>query len=319
MRKRVFEGFTLVELLVVIAIIGLLIALLLPAVQQAREAARRTQCKNNLHNIGIAYHNAETAFPGEPVIRLASDWTQILKPYLENQTSTYICPNHDPKASLGGAFPRFSLAVYKGGSFLYDLPFDNQTFQCRTSQWVENEYTGHPGYHGDPMAFPPCMSFEFEDILGGGDRDWDDLRAYVEPLPEGGWYFKAVNKNAGYNYKLKDENGNIICDAFHPPTELAVSGGLTSYGINNRVRRFQDDANKVLLVEYHKHVAEVVGAGAADVWWSMVAPRHSGTVCLLYGDGRVDNVVPEEIDPTIVELHDLLWRPDLDPKLTPEQ
>lgn len=88
LRKRNTRGFTLIELLVVIAVIAVLIALLLPAVQQAREAARKAQCQNNLKQIGLAlhnYHDQHRVFPMGSSRDMPGSWgyAMFLLPFLD--------------------------------------------------------------------------------------------------------------------------------------------------------------------------------------------------------------------------------------------
>src|ERR1043165_7707091 len=121
--KRTGQGFTLVELLVVIAIIGILVALLLPAVQSAREAARRSQCLNNLKQIGLALHNYESTNKHLPDDFYVSFYVSIL-PYMEESSqadlitkkgptaaapvSQFFCPSRRNAAVAGGAMDDYA-------------------------------------------------------------------------------------------------------------------------------------------------------------------------------------------------------------------
>jgi prepilin-type N-terminal cleavage/methylation domain-containing protein len=103
------RGFTLIELLVVIAIIAILISLLLPAVQQAREAARRSQCRNNLKQLGLALHNYESSFTVLPLNSGASGFSPQarLLPYMDQASLYNLIDFTQPL--LTGTFPNQTL------------------------------------------------------------------------------------------------------------------------------------------------------------------------------------------------------------------
>lgn len=118
-------GFTLIELLVVIAIIAILVALLLPAVQQAREAARRSQCKNNLKQIGIAMHNYHDVYRSFPfglapteippaTTRPTWSWGVAILPFIEQgPLFDQLSPNRDNLIDIVADSGRLPLAQKK--------------------------------------------------------------------------------------------------------------------------------------------------------------------------------------------------------------
>jgi prepilin-type N-terminal cleavage/methylation domain-containing protein/prepilin-type processing-associated H-X9-DG protein len=143
-RRRSADGFTLVELLVVIAIIGILVALLLPAIQAAREAARRSQCQNNVHNLGLGalnYHDTHSSLPvgvsnprkangdfeymngGQMTATNAkffANWAIQILPFIEEQALYDSFVLYD-EAPVGTALNDFANRVERGTELAYML------------------------------------------------------------------------------------------------------------------------------------------------------------------------------------------------------
>lgn len=166
-------GFTLIELLVVIAIIAVLISLLLPAVQSAREAARRAQCTNNLKQLGLALHNYEGANgllpPGRTSYpHLWSGIAQIL-PYLEQTViSNAINFNHGPVTSGGvSGEPNVTAVVRIINAFL--CPSDPKTDRV-SAKFGPTNYLGN---------------------AGTGDYNGGSFRIDAGPMPNGIFFDRA--------------------------------------------------------------------------------------------------------------------------------
>lgn len=210
-KPRKLPGFTLVELLVVIAIIGVMVGLLLPAVQAAREAARRMSCSNNLKQIGLAMHNYESTYKSMPPAAFTADrrlgqpsgedddgfgWLVAMLPFVEQQ-SLYerLAPNghfgvlgnqsirnqffHWPGVAAGGVLP--------GGDAIVS------TYRCPSSalpDFVPATWqipgTAAVGVGMIPNQHPMSIGYATTDYKGCGGScqgDWGVLHKLWEDTP----------------------------------------------------------------------------------------------------------------------------------------
>ena len=211
------SGFTLVELLVVIAIIGVLVALLLPAVQAAREAARRTQCINNLKQIGLAVQNFHDTYERIPPGRWwngSSTWFALILPQIES-TQAYNLWQYDLSYydSANEQARQFAPSVYvcpsrgRDPSVLCHLD-DASPGAC-------GDYMGNWGSDWDP---DPAMRHIMNGVIGHS-QTWPTLTEYWS----GGYEFREITDGL---------SNTLLAGEKHLPTE-ALNQAVADVSIYN--------------------------------------------------------------------------------------
>jgi prepilin-type N-terminal cleavage/methylation domain-containing protein/prepilin-type processing-associated H-X9-DG protein len=276
------RGFTLIELLVVIAIIGVLIALLLPAVQAAREAARRSQCSNNLKQMGLAlhnYHDAVGAFPPGYVSTKGPDgdnagtgwgWAAMILPQLE-QRNIFDAIN-------------FSLAIEAPANMTARLSRVG-TFVCPTDPSFMRQFTVVDDSTDSSSLGAPICDVAASDYVGCfGKGDVSDIPG--RDFGEGLFFRNSVIRIAdvldgtSQTIALGEKSQNLaratwtgaIAHSAVPITELIAEGGLSPEG-----------GGALVL----SHTGELDGPNSrpahADQFWA----RHPGGVNFAFGDGSV--------------------------------
>lgn len=191
LRCRRWQGFTLIELLVVIAIIAILIALLVPAVQKVREAAARTQCSNNLRQMGLGlhnYHSSYNKFP--PMGRYTPSWQTnngaeergnlfiYMLPFIEQDPVYKMSPGPSPRSPSidDGAQAPFSLASKTIATYLCPADSTNEPAPTWTNGWVVGNYAAnHDAFHnpndGGWMSNWDSGKRSYQARLGASYRD----------------------------------------------------------------------------------------------------------------------------------------------------
>jgi prepilin-type processing-associated H-X9-DG protein/prepilin-type N-terminal cleavage/methylation domain-containing protein len=286
-------GFTLLELLVVIAITGLLLSLLIPAVASSRNSARRVECGNNLHNIGLAYGQRMMARNDMPAVA-PNTWQSELTPLLKSD-SLFTCPNATNEPCPAGLVCR----VTHGGWPVQSIPFEPGP-RCQKQNATANSYE---------LWFDDWNNWDFR-----------DLRVLVEQQPDGSQKITVIQVDSSSTFDIVTEDGTILLPNVDqhnwPGRSCLAHAGRASYGINNRCAAFASgDGRKILLLDYDKNIASVVGPDATDQFSARVAPRHDDHCNVLFVDGSVAGFDPAEIDPADLRIHDALWKPTRDEPL----